>query len=344
MMAQEQELTADAAPEPPGQTLAAERKKQGLSEREVADQLKITLSKLHALEQDQYDKFPAQIYLKGYLKNYARLLRLSEQDISDSYKAFVGGSAVEEDYAPAPEPAGEAKSKKMWPVWLLVAAIVVVSFFVYSQLNQPVVNSNADAAAAIFEPPITDNAASNAESLADENENIDPVVKDALADADNIVQEPVQNSQSEAVEQPERDVIVDGRDVIADERDVIVGEQDVIVDEPVEILASKVTAAELISLTEPEIEEEPVVVEVVNLADILDFQFINQCWIEVRDSTGSLLYSGLENAGSQRQIEGEGPFQVVIGNVVGTALSFNGETIPLEAPANGRALRLQVGS
>ena len=313
----------------PGQQLAEERKKQGLTEREVADQLKITLSKLSALEKDQYEKFPAEIYLKGYLKNYARLLRLPEYSISDSYKAFYRESGPEE--LPPAQPV-EDKSQQTWLLVIAALIIALILIVIVSQLGQSSEDDfagNNDAVEQSEESPLTDEV---------------PVVVEALsADSDNSqnIEISADALESDGTLSVNDDTLL--TDNVNEGNNSNQSSPEVIEDKPVEILASKVTAAELISLIEPEVEEAPSIIEEEILADVLDFQFANQCWIEVRDSTGSLLYAGLENAGTQRQIEGEGPFQIVIGNVSGTELSFNGEAIVLDTPSNGRALRLQVG-
>lgn len=320
MVTHEQDIVVEQSL-PPGQQLAAERKKQGLTEREVADQLKITLSKLSAIEQDQYDKFPAQIYLKGYLKNYARLLRLSEQQICDSYQEHCGETTTDTEWAPTLEPTSEFQIGKSWFV-ALVAAIIIILFFIISSLSSSPSNEITDEAAAIFESSDLNSVLSSPD---------DTALKDQQTISDVLVDSGVQDIEptTSLVESIEKIELTQ-----SDEASI----------EPVEILASKITAAELMSLTELKVEQEVPVIEVVSLSDVLNFQFTSQCWIEVRDNNGSLLYSGLENPGSQRQIEGDGPFKVVIGNVSGTVLSLNGESIALQAPANGRALRLQVGS
>lgn len=321
----EEATNLEAVPQiSPGLRLSAERKKQGLDERAVAEQLKITLSKLQCIEKDQFDSFPAQIYLKGYLKNYARLLGISEQEIIESYQAHAGHRAEEVHYTPSQGATSDPSSSKGVFISVALFVIAILIFVLYSQFIAPKERVSAADAAVLFEPPVTEAVSG---SFTDE------------------LQVPVE-VLSDIADQVETDVATDVEAIVATDPAAALQNIDPIqsVDEPVEMLASKLTAVELINLSAPEVEEQLPAPEVVSLADILDFRFTNQCWIEVRDNTGSLLYSGLENAGSNRKIEGVAPFQVVIGNVEGTLLSLNGEGVLLQAPVDGRPLRLQVGS
>ena len=304
----------------PGATLSNERKKQNLTEREVADRLKITLSKLRDIEKDNYNSFPAQIYLRGYLKNYARLLNISEQLVIESYEANAGNLIKEESYTPPQDNTAEPQSRK--GLFVLIAACVaaILLALLFAQLTKTPAGS--DDAASMFEQATEEPVDSSLDNIEIEQTPLTVETLPSIIDE----AEPAINAQGE-----------DG--VMATDTDVIE-----VSSEAVELLASKVTAVELINLSNPELEAPAPQAEVVSLVDVLDFRFIAQCWIEVRDSAGSLLYSGLENAGSQRLIEGDAPFQVVIGNVDGAELSINGETVALQAPVNGRALRMQVGS
>ncbi|MDD7804663.1 MAG: DUF4115 domain-containing protein [Endozoicomonas sp. (ex Botrylloides leachii)] len=66
----------DALPETPWRILAKARKAKGLSVNNIACQLKITETYVLALEQGNYDKLPGITFVRGYIKNYARLLGL----------------------------------------------------------------------------------------------------------------------------------------------------------------------------------------------------------------------------------------------------------------------------
>ncbi len=60
----------------PGERLRRAREEQGLSQDEVSKHLRLSLSYLRALEEDDYDRLPEPPFIKGYLRNYARFLGL----------------------------------------------------------------------------------------------------------------------------------------------------------------------------------------------------------------------------------------------------------------------------
>jgi len=66
-----------ASPSPrPGQVLAGSRAQKNLSVAEVAQQLKLSTGQVEALEADAYDRLPGPVFVRGFVRNYARLLDL----------------------------------------------------------------------------------------------------------------------------------------------------------------------------------------------------------------------------------------------------------------------------
>lgn len=61
----------------------------------------------------------------------------------------------------------------------------------------------------------------------------------------------------------------------------------------------------------------------------LTFGFDQEAWVEVRDATGEIIYSRIGAAGSSQEVQGRGPFAVVIGNAQNVHLSQNGKPVDL---------------
>ena len=68
-----------------GARLAAARKACELDQRVVANELHLDLGTIEALENDDKAALPAAIFVKGYLRNYARLVGLPEEEIVSDY-------------------------------------------------------------------------------------------------------------------------------------------------------------------------------------------------------------------------------------------------------------------
>lgn len=76
----EADATAEAATgavDPrPGRVLAEARVARNLTVVEVAQQLKLSATQVEALEADAYDQLPGPVFVRGFVRNYARLLEL----------------------------------------------------------------------------------------------------------------------------------------------------------------------------------------------------------------------------------------------------------------------------
>ena len=68
-----------------GARLAAARKACELDQRVVASELHLDRGTIEALENDDKAALPAAIFVKGYLRNYARLVGLPEDEIVRDY-------------------------------------------------------------------------------------------------------------------------------------------------------------------------------------------------------------------------------------------------------------------
>jgi cytoskeleton protein RodZ len=70
------ETAADAADPRPGRVLAEARMARNLTVAEVAQQLKLSATQVEALEADAYEQLPGSVFVRGFVRNYARLLEL----------------------------------------------------------------------------------------------------------------------------------------------------------------------------------------------------------------------------------------------------------------------------
>jgi hypothetical protein len=70
-----------------GALLRGAREKQHLTLPEVADQTRIKLQYLEALEEEHFTNLPGVAYVTGFLRNYARYLGLHPDDVVQEYFA-----------------------------------------------------------------------------------------------------------------------------------------------------------------------------------------------------------------------------------------------------------------
>ena len=127
---------------PPGATagdlLGAARQASGLSIDAVAQQLKLAPRQVRALEEDDYTHLPGRTFVRGFIRSYARLVRLDPDEVLG---ALATGSVSPALEAPTLQPTaptmGELPttehSKAGWTRWAipLILAAVVIAAAVY---------------------------------------------------------------------------------------------------------------------------------------------------------------------------------------------------------------------
>jgi len=73
-----------------GARLATARQARNLDIEKVATELKLDVATIRALENDDRAALPAPIFVKGYLRSYARLVGLAENELVRAYAAQAG--------------------------------------------------------------------------------------------------------------------------------------------------------------------------------------------------------------------------------------------------------------
>jgi cytoskeleton protein RodZ len=79
----------------PGAVLAEARERQGLSRTEVAQRLHMSPHQIEALETGDYSRLPTGTFLRGFVRNYAKLLGVDAEPL-------MAGLAAASPAAPAP--------------------------------------------------------------------------------------------------------------------------------------------------------------------------------------------------------------------------------------------------
>lgn len=74
----------------------------------------------------------------------------------------------------------------------------------------------------------------------------------------------------------------------------------------------------------------------------LRFSFAQPAWVEIRDGRGQIIFAELSPAGSQREIDGQAPFSVVVGNAAQVTLEYRGRMVELAPRSKDDVARLTV--
>ena len=126
------ERQAEAKPSA-GRMLVEARERLGLSVADVARQLRLSQRQIEALEADDYAKLPAKTFLRGFIRNYAKLLQIDPepllagcQDVQPQDQAIVvpmsriefGGKRRFLPFSDHP--------RKPWPKFVVAIAVAVL--------------------------------------------------------------------------------------------------------------------------------------------------------------------------------------------------------------------------
>jgi len=90
-----------------GEWLRRQREMREISLRDIADRTKISLRYLEAMETNRFDLLPAPVFAKGFLREYARYVGLSPDEVVNHYL-----SAFPQPQVPGDEAAGRPRGGK----------------------------------------------------------------------------------------------------------------------------------------------------------------------------------------------------------------------------------------
>lgn len=83
-------VTAGNGSETPGKMIRGAREARGMSLRELAAATRIPRTSLSHIEDDAFDELPAEVFVRGFLRNAARELRLDDMEVIEAYERTTG--------------------------------------------------------------------------------------------------------------------------------------------------------------------------------------------------------------------------------------------------------------
>lgn len=109
-----------------GALLAAGREELNLSVSDVARHLKLSPAQVEALEEGAYDRLPGRVFVRGFLRNYAKLLGIDPQPLLRTIDHEMPQPAVVDEPPSSPEVVMPREQPARWPMYLAIAAAVIV--------------------------------------------------------------------------------------------------------------------------------------------------------------------------------------------------------------------------
>ena len=110
-----------------GEQLRSARESKTISLSDAANDVKISKRYLEALEEGNYSVFPAQVYIKGFLSNYAKYLGLDSKNILEQYsKLIIPDSEEIENTIPKKSKGTQRRVARKRVVMLVIVLVFVI--------------------------------------------------------------------------------------------------------------------------------------------------------------------------------------------------------------------------
>ena len=313
----------------PGQLLRAARLEQGLSIEDVARQMRLSVRQVTALEEDDYTKLASGTFLRGFVRNYAKLLQMDAapllQRLEQSVPPAPPTQTISYPIEGTPFPSNRDRGKRNLIIGAgVVLALLLLVYEIYrgSEANvEKAPGANVESRAAAEESPDTRSFEPPGELMADR--------ADIRATADRPgTAEPKHDVQPSAAPTASSPVLLSAAPQPA-QKPAASKPADAPVRE-----APRPQSASTAAAPEPG-DEGPGVVRLI---------FEGDAWVEARDGKGRLLLSRINPRGSEQVLRGTPPFSLKIGNAAEVKLVYNSKPVDLTPHINiyGGTARLSL--
>ena len=276
-----------------GDTLRRERLRRNLELPQIAQELKISSRFLQAIEEERFDKLPATVFAKNFVRQYALLLELDGEELALQAQRLLEARTVAPEFPPASKPdIPEIPLADMRPwdasganrgsgsSWITAAALFVAAMLVCSAAYWWWERPHQQAVAHVVEPP----AAKVAEPPASQ-----PAAAVPTAPASTVAPQSGTPSQTPVPQQA-------GAPATA-----------------LPAVATPVT---------PAAESDP------NAAVRVEITAIDAVWVRARVN-GKYLFSATLQPHQTRNVDADGAVELLLGNAGGASIALNGKPLSL---------------
>ncbi|XXD08631.1 cytoskeleton protein RodZ [Klebsiella sp. R445] len=291
-----------------GARLRNAREQLGLSQQAVAERLCLKVSTVRDIEDDKAPADLASTFLRGYIRSYARLVHIPEEELLPmmAKQAPIRAAKV----APMQSfSLGKRRKKRdgwlMSFTWLVLFVVIGLSgawWWQDHKAQQAEITSMADQSTAELNAgdsnqniPLDTGASSTAPDNAGDIANSAPV--DTTPAPAATAQAPVDNNAVVAPSQANVDTAA-----------ATPAPTTPLPTNPADATATAATAA---------------------AAQDLVLNFSADCWLEVSDATGKKLFSGLQRKGGNLNLSGQAPYKLKIGAPAAVQIQYLGKPVDL---------------
>ena len=154
-------------PETIGERLRLAREERGIPLREVADQTRISIHYLEAIENNEFKRLPGGIFNRSFLKAYARYVKVDEKEAVEGYTRLMRaqGDAGEDVVSTPHHPKVYTDTPATRsPILTVVLTIVILTLLTvgalallkwYQRRSAQLRSDHSDVATATLPPPVS---------------------------------------------------------------------------------------------------------------------------------------------------------------------------------------------
>lgn len=304
---------------PVGSQLQKAREAKNLSVAEVADAQHLRPAIINAIENGQYEQIDTELFLKGYIRAYARQVGLDGSALIADLDAELEPMRKKQAQAKAANPLVDIerrrhKKRRIAKALLWLIALAALGFLAFSFVYNPARLADLpDASARAVNNSTTE---SSAVSGVDENTRSDDL--ELLPNTAEGTPEPL------AVKDNDKPVVVN--EAISADGGVFPPSGTTLQSTPRP--AQTAIAGDNDSAT----RNAPQALQTESNRGRLEIEFANDCWIQVRDAGGRTLASGLKRKNDRVDLRAESNLRLVIGaaNAI-EYIRFQGAPVDLDS-------------
>ncbi|HDS1699172.1 MULTISPECIES: RodZ domain-containing protein [Pseudomonas] len=318
----------------PGELLRLAREKRDWSQAEVARKLNLTVSSLNHVETGAFDKLPGHTFARGYIRAYAKLMDLDQAALVDAFDRYTGTHAKGSDVhslGRIEEPVRLSHNILRGVSLLLLVAVVGGGFFWWQDQGslrgkelakialEHVEVESADGTTQIH--PL-DEPEDQAVSVGQQAESAPLALEQGAAEQPAAAEQAPVSSEPAIAAAPAPAQQAPAQPAPA--------ASPAPVTPPVQAAAAPAPAA-----------AEPAAVPTGSAK--VAIQFTADCWTQVSDGNGKVLFSAIKRKGDNLELTGKPPFSVRLGFARGAQVSYNGQAVDVAPFTSGETARLKLG-
>ncbi|HGM5581884.1 TPA: RodZ domain-containing protein [Pseudomonas putida] len=328
---------AAAIQQNPGDILRQARENRNWSQAEVARKLNLTVTSLNNLETGAFDKLPGHTFARGYIRAYAKLMDMDQAPLVEAFDQITGTHAKGSEVhalGRIEEPVRLSHNILRVVSLLLLVAVVGGGFFWWQDQS----SLRGKDLAKIALEHVEVESADGTTQIHPLDEPEDQAV--TAGQQPESAPLPLEQATTEAAaEAPEQGTPASAASVTAPAAPAAPAAPVAQAHAPATTPAPTAPAAHAVP-TAPTAGEPAVVAAGDGKVAI---QFTADCWTQVTDGNGKVLFSAIKRKGDSLELTGKPPFAVRLGFARGAQVSYNGQAVDVAPFTSGETARLKLG-